>query len=133
MIRPVALSTQRNAGMSSFEPSRIPAWLAPGLRREVGLPLGSRVRSLRHPARHVRGVAVAHRPAQDRQGEAVDLEEEDPRRVRACRAALALRHPLDDLERVRVVVVRPEDDVEDDGRGRGDERGEQRPAEVVDR
>ena len=26
---PVSFSTQRNAGMSSFEPSRIPAWLAP--------------------------------------------------------------------------------------------------------
>ncbi len=25
----VSFSTQRNAGMSSFEPSRIPAWLAP--------------------------------------------------------------------------------------------------------
>ena len=29
MIRPDSFSTQRNAGMSSFEPSRIPAWLAP--------------------------------------------------------------------------------------------------------
>ena len=27
--RPVRLSTQRKAGMSSFDPSRIPAWLAP--------------------------------------------------------------------------------------------------------
>ena len=27
--RPVSFSTQRNAGMSSLEPSRIPAWLAP--------------------------------------------------------------------------------------------------------
>ena len=26
---PLSLSTQRNAGMSSLEPSRIPAWLAP--------------------------------------------------------------------------------------------------------
>ena len=29
MTRPGRLSTQRNAGMSSFDPSRIPAWLAP--------------------------------------------------------------------------------------------------------
>ena len=29
MIRPVGLSTQRKAGMSWFEPSRMPAWLAP--------------------------------------------------------------------------------------------------------
>ena len=26
---PVSLSTQRKAGMSSFEPRRMPAWLAP--------------------------------------------------------------------------------------------------------
>ena len=29
IIRPSSFSTQRKAGMSSFEPSRIPAWLAP--------------------------------------------------------------------------------------------------------
>ena len=29
ITRPVSLSTQRNAGISSFEPRRIPAWLAP--------------------------------------------------------------------------------------------------------
>ena len=29
MIRPVGLSTHRNAGMSWFEPRRMPAWLAP--------------------------------------------------------------------------------------------------------
>ena len=28
-MRPCSFSTQRNAGMSSFEPSRMPAWLAP--------------------------------------------------------------------------------------------------------
>jgi hypothetical protein len=27
--RPVSFSTQRNAGMSSLEPRRMPAWLAP--------------------------------------------------------------------------------------------------------
>ena len=29
IISPVSFSTQRKAGMSSFEPSRMPAWLAP--------------------------------------------------------------------------------------------------------
>ena len=29
MSRPVSFSTQRKAGMSWFEPSRMPAWLAP--------------------------------------------------------------------------------------------------------
>ena len=28
-MRPFSFSTQRKAGMSSLEPSRIPAWLAP--------------------------------------------------------------------------------------------------------
>ena len=51
------------------------------LRGEVRLPLGERVRVLGEPARHRRGVAVAHRVSQHRQGEAVDLEEEDPRLV----------------------------------------------------
>ena len=44
----------------------------------------------------------------------------------------APRDPLDDAQRVRVVVVRPEDDLEDDADGGDDERGEQRPPERVD-
>ena len=64
--------------MSSFEPSRIPAWLAPVCEE----------RSVSHSARPyvssatqraiVRGVAVSHRPAQHRHGQPVDLEEDDP-------------------------------------------------------
>ena len=69
----------------------MPAWLAPGLRREVGLPLGEPVAVLGDPARHRRGGAVAHRVAQHRQREAVDLEEEDAGDVGARVRALALR------------------------------------------
>ena len=104
-----------------------------GLGREVGLPFGQLVPLLGHPAGHVRRVAVAQRPAQNGQRETVDLQEDDARRVRACRSTLALRDTLDDPQRVRIVVVRPEDDREDDANGRSDERRKQRPSEVVDR
>ncbi len=60
----------------------MPAWLAPGLRRQVGLPLapgGSRRRPA--SAAIVRGAAVAHRAAQHRQRQAVDLEEDHARDV----------------------------------------------------
>ena len=102
-----------------------------GLRREVGLPLGQRVASVLEPAGHVRRVAVAHRPLQHGQREAVDLEVDDPRRVGLDPLARALRDPLDHPQRVGVVVVRPEDDVEHDGHGRRDEGdAESRPERV---
>ena len=50
------------------------------LRGEVGLPLGQVIAVLGDPAGHVRGAAVAHRAAQHRQREPVDLEAEQPRR-----------------------------------------------------
>ncbi len=53
-----------------------------------------------------RRVPVAHRAPQHGQREAVDLEEDDPRDVRPLAAALAAGDPLDDPQRVRVVVVR---------------------------
>ena len=81
--------------MSSFEPSRMPAWLAPVCDERSVSHSVERVAALGDPARHVRGVAVPHRPAQHRQSEAVDLEEEDPRDVGAVAAALALGDPAD--------------------------------------
>ncbi len=89
--------------------------------------------AFRDPARHVGRVAVPHRPAEHGKREPVDLEEDDPGHVRSGRAALAAGNALDDSQRVRVVVVRPEDHLEDDAHGGDDERREQRPAEVVDR
>ena len=66
-----------------------------------------------------------------RQGEPVDLEEDDPGRARHRLAPLPLRDPLDHAERVLVVVVGPDQDLEDE-RDRGhDQRGEQRVAEGV--
>ena len=81
MMRPVSFSTQRNAGMFSFEPRRIPAWLAP-VCDEVGLPLEEAVGVVGEPARHRGSVPVPHRPLEHGLGEPVDLEEEDPRLVR---------------------------------------------------
>ena len=104
-----------------------------GLRGEVGLPLGQRVAALDEPAGHVRRVPVTHRPLQDGQREAVDLEVDDPRRVGLDPLARALRDPLDHPQRVGVVVVRPEDDVEHDRHRRRDEGDAERRPERVDR
>ena len=54
------------------------------LRGEIGLPLGEAMR-LARPARHVRGIAVAHRALQHGLCEAVDLEVDDPGDVGAWR------------------------------------------------
>ena len=42
ITRPVSFSTQRKAGMSSLEPSRIPAWLAPVCEERSGSHSSSR-------------------------------------------------------------------------------------------
>ena len=103
------------------------------LGREVGLPLRELVAPVLEPARHVRRVAVPHRPLQHREGESVDLEEDDPRRVGPRQLAGASRDPLDDAVRVRVVVVRPEDHVEHDADCGRDERDAESGPEGVDR
>ena len=101
-----------------------------GLRGEIGLPLGQAVRALGQPAGHVRGVAVAHRPAQHGQREPVDLEVHDPGDVGGGDDALPARDPLRDANRGH--VVRAEQHGQHDAHGGDHERGEQRPAEVVD-
>ena len=73
--RDVLVGAEQDAGLAGA-----------GLRGEVGLPLGEPVAVLGDPARHRRRAAVAHRVAQDRQREPVDLEEDDPRDVGAARA-----------------------------------------------
>ena len=131
--RPVSLSTQRNAGMSSFEPSRIPAWLAPVCEeRSVSHSVSPCVPSATQRAM-CRRVPVPHRPPEHGQREPVDLEVDDPGHVGRVAAALPARDALHDAQRVRVVVVRPEDHLEHDAHGGDDERREERPAEVVDR
>ena len=88
------------------------------------------MRVVGQPAGHRRGVAVAHRPAQHRQREPIDLEEDDPGDVGLGDDALPTRDPLRDAQRVR--VIRADDDREPDAHRRDHQRGEQRPAEAVD-
>ena len=99
------------------------------LRGEIGLPLGEPVR-LARPARHVRGIAVAHRALQHGLCEAVDLEVDDPRDVGARDDALALGDPVRGADRPR--VVRAEKNCEHHAHRGDDECREQSPAEVVD-
>ena len=101
------------------------------LRRQVGLPLDQPMRVLREPAGEVRRGAVAHRSLQHREGEAVDLEVDDPRHVGSLPAALAPGDPLDHSQGVGVVVIGAEDHLEHHADRGHDQRGQERPAEVV--
>ena len=117
--------------MSSFEPSRIPAWLAPVCDERSVSHSTSRCVPAREPAGHLRSVPVAERPLQHGKGEAVDLDEDDARPVGVHLLARASGHALDHAQRVRVVVVDPERDLEDERGGGSDESARERPAEVV--
>ena len=119
-------------GCSSFDPSRIPAWLAPVCGREIGLPLDEPVRAGREPARHLRRMTVAERSLEHWVGEAVDLDEDDPGPVGTNLLARAPGHPLDHAQRVRVVVVDAEGDLEHERRRRRGQSTREGPAERVD-
>ena len=67
--------------MSWFEPSRIPAWLAPVCEERSGSHSSNLCEPSASHSRHVRRAAVTHRAPQHRQCEPVDLEEDDPRHV----------------------------------------------------
>ena len=102
------------------------------LRREVGLPLEEAVCVVGEPACHRGRVAVAHRSLEDRLGKAVDLQEQDSRRLRHDSLAGLASDALDNADRVRVVVVRSGDDLER-CRDSGDHEGrDERRAEPVD-
>ncbi len=66
-----------------------PGLAGAGLRGPVGLPALEPVRPAPQPAAQVGGVAVGDRPAQDVVGEAVDLEEDDPRHIGVDRGRCA--------------------------------------------
>ena len=102
------------------------------LRGEVRLPLDHPVRPVGQPARHLGGVAVAHSPLEDREGEAVDLEVDDPGDVRLDPVLRASGESVGDPQRVRVVVVRADDDVEDRGHRRDQQRSDERVEEAAD-
>ena len=102
------------------------------LRREIRLPLDEPVRPRREPPRHLGRVAVAERSLEHGKGQPVDLDEDDARPSGADLLTGAPRHPLDHAQRVRVVVVDAECDLERERGGRRDERSCDRPAERVD-
>ena len=78
-------------------------------------------------------MTVAEGSLEHGEREAVDLDEDDARLVGANLLARAPRHPLDHSQRVHVVVVDPEGDLEDErGSRRGESPGES-PAERVHR
>ena len=99
---------------------------------EVGLPFDEAVGVGGEPARQHGRVAVAHRPLQHGLREPVDLEEEDAGDVGDLAVVRPPRDPVHDAERVGVVVVRPDDHLQDRRDGRDDERCEEGPPEVVD-
>ena len=77
-------------------------------------------------------MAVAHRPLEHGQGEAVDLQEDDSPAFGDLALARAPGDPLRHAQRVDVVVVRAEDRREDDAGRRGDHGDAQRRPERVD-
>jgi hypothetical protein len=103
------------------------------LRREVRLPRGERVGAVGEPARHRRRRAVAHGAPQHRQGEAVDLQQQQPRLVGLHRWAGSPRDAAGHRQRVGVVVVHARDDRDRRAHGRCDQRHEQRVPEAAER
>jgi L-ascorbate metabolism protein UlaG (beta-lactamase superfamily) len=71
-------------------------------------------------------------PAAARGRQTVDLQEDQAGCVCPLAAASAPGEAPGDAQGVRVVVVRPKNDVQDHADGRGDQRGDERPPEAVD-
>ena len=127
----VSFSTQRKAEMSSFDPSRIPAWLAPVCEE----------RSVSHSARRCvpsasqRAMvgALPSRIARRSTGSASPSISRKTIPGTSVLAMIPCRRAIRCAMRIDVRVVRAEDDGEHDAHRGDDERGEQRPAEAVDR
>jgi hypothetical protein len=85
------------------------------------------------PAGHVGRAAVAHRVAQDGEGEPVDLQEDDARHVGALRLPLTAGDATGDADGVLVVVVGTQDDLQAEADRGDDQGGQQRVAERADR
>ena len=110
----------------------MPAWLAPVCdERSVSHSIRL-VPAVGQPPRQHGRVAVAHRAAQHRPGEPVDLEEDRCPARRCVPFPLPLGDPLDHAQRVDVVVVDAEEHLQHHARRRHHQRREQRPAERVD-
>jgi len=101
-----------------------------GLPREARLPLRQAMRALGQPARHLGCVAVAHGALEHRQRQAVDLQIEDAGHVGHHTVADPAGDALDHAQRVSVVVVGAEEDLEDHGHRGDDDSGQRRPERV---
>ena len=119
--RDVVVVTQQDAGLAGA-----------GLRRQIGLPPEQPVAPVGEPACHVRRAAGLHGPAQDRERQAVDLEEQDPGRVGGDRLGSTSRHPSCEAECVGVVVVDACDGAGRRAHRRGEDRDCERVGEAVD-
>ena len=106
-----------------------PGLACPGLRGEVGLPLREAMRAVGQPGRHVRRAPIAHCALQHGQRKAVDLEEDDARSVGSHALSRAAGDAINDANRVGVVLVRAEDDVEEHPNRRRDEGDRERRPE----
>ena len=130
IIVAVSFSTQRNAAMSSLEPSRIPAWLAP-VCEERSVSHSAR-RCVSSASQRAMFGALPSRIARRSTGSASPSISRKTIPGTSVRGddALPARDPLRDAHRVR--VVRAERTGEHDAHRGDHERGEQRPAEAVD-
>ncbi len=108
-----------------------PGLACAGLGREIGLPLDELVRAGREPACHLRRVTVTDGPLKHGVSKAVDLHEDDAGVVRMYLLARASSHPFDHPQRVRVVVVDAESDLEHERRCRSGQSTRECPAERV--
>ena len=118
--------------MSSLEPSRIPAWLAPVCDDRSVSHSCEPVAVVGDPARHRRCVAVAHGAPEHGQRQPVDLEVDDAGDVGALRGAEPARDAPGHAQVVLVVVVGPGDHLQRRADGGDDQRGQQRVAEPGD-
>src|SRR5436305_11985314 len=76
-----------------------PSLAGAGLGAEIGLPFVQPVSAGLEPTRHLWHIAVPDRTLQDRPGETIDLEEDDPRYVGRHDGPRATGDPTDHAKR----------------------------------
>ena len=127
---PVSFSTQRNAEMSSFDPSRIPAWLAP-VCEERSVSHSVR-RCVSSASQRAMVGALPSRIARRSTGSASPSISRKTIPGTSVLAMIPCRRAIRCAMRIEYVSSEPRSDGEHDAHGGDDERGEERPAEAVD-
>ena len=108
-IRPRSLSHQRNAGMKSLRPWRIPACDAEVCSAATRPAVEMHLLRAFDPARDRRHAAGPDLVEQDRMGQPVDLDDQHARAVGPDHVAPAGRERPDERAPVRLVLVDRED------------------------